>query len=104
MPGPGAYEPNFDSMQDVAKTKGLISIVGRDSKFCADHIDGTGDDCTTGTTVGPGSYTAMRNKSGDCDTILQKTDVEVMTGMGTNAVFTSNLIRSPTSIMGTTAW
>jgi len=94
VPGPGSYESNFETM--AASSKGKISTVGRDRKYCASHIDGTGDDCTTGPVVGPGTYTALRNKSGDCDTILQKADVEVMTGVGTNAVFTSTLLRSPT--------
>ena len=103
-PAPNAYDVKFET-QDFGGNKGKISKFGRGTKFTSDHLDGTGDDCTTGALVGPGSYSPVRNKSGDFDTILIKADVEVITGVGTNAVFTSGSLRSPvkspTSVM---AW
>ena len=53
-PGAGTYSPNHDSVQPVLGN--LISKTGRDHKFVADNLDGTGDDCTTQAHVGPGSY------------------------------------------------
>ena len=91
-PGPGAYDPNFDAFNTVVR--GEISKIGRDSKYTGDYIGGAGDDCTTSPHVGPGTYTAVRNKSGDPDTILYASDLEVLTGMGTNAVLTSGTIRT----------
>ena len=103
-PAPNAYDVKFET-QDFGGNKGKMSKFGRGTKFTSDHLDGTGDDCTTGALIGPGSYTPYRNKSGDYDTILIKADVEVITGVGTNAVFTSGSLRSPvkspTSVM---AW
>lgn len=67
-PGPGAYAPVFDAINPRV-THAAVSKIGRESKFTADHIDGTGDDCTTGPHVGPGSYMPMRTNGGETDSM-----------------------------------
>ena len=92
VPGPGAYENiNPDSIQANLETKPTF-LVGRDVKYTGDFIDGGGEDCTTDVHIGPGTYTAVRNKSGNHDTILAKADAEADLGRGSHS-FDSDLVR-----------
>jgi len=61
VPGPGSYDPKY-STQDPDEHNVLVKT-GRDSSYPGDRIDGTGDDCTTGSEVGPGSYNAEVHNS-----------------------------------------
>lgn len=54
QPGPGAYNPSFETINP--RITHTVSKTGRDGKFTGSNMDGTGDDCTTGAHVGPGSY------------------------------------------------
>jgi len=66
-PGPSDYHVSHKAIE--AELGDTISKVGRDRHYTADHIDGGGEDCTTEPHVGPGSYTAVLNKSGKSDSI-----------------------------------
>ena len=68
VPGPGSYDPKY-STQEPDEHNILRLMTGRDSKYTADRLDGTGDDCETGEKVGPGSYDPMLNASGAFDSI-----------------------------------
>ena len=91
-PGPGEYQIQFSAVEPTGGN--MMSGVGRDSKYTADHIDGGGEDCTTDAHVGPGSYTPQLTKSGDSDNIEHKLVVNMNTGFGTDASVTSNSFRT----------
>ena len=88
-PGPAAYSPSFEAVE--TRVAGKVSTIGRDSKYPADHIDGTGDDCTTGASVGPGSYSPQRTKAGESDTIAHRAD---LLGVAPSASVASDSLRT----------
>jgi len=90
VPGPGTYNPNFASIEPDEHNN--ISKVGRDAKYTGDHIDGTGDDCTTGSEVGPGTYDPLVRIDGEKATIERK--VLTKAEAGWDASFMSDSFRT----------
>ena len=56
FPGPGSYDINWASVDSNIQGSNHVSKVGRASHYPGDRMDGTGEDCTTVSAVGPGSY------------------------------------------------
>jgi hypothetical protein len=71
-PGPGAYEPRQEAVNQ--RVTHAVSRTGRDARYAGDHVDGTGDDCTTGAHVGPGSYEPRRNKDGELGSMARSAE------------------------------
>eukprot|EP00900_Chrysochromulina_parva_P011060 jgi/Chrpa1/19956/Chrysochromulina_OHIO_Genome00004856-RA len=67
-------------------------MTGRDSKYTADRLDGTGDDCETGEKVGPGSYDPMLTASGEKHDMSNK--VAARAELGNDASFMSTSFRT----------
>ena len=91
-PGPGEYKIRHKALEPEKGNK--MSKVSRSSRYTADHIDGGGEDCTTGAFVGPGSYSPQLYFGGDADSVAKRNEVAMATGFGTNASFTSGSIRT----------
>ena len=91
VPGPGSYDPKY-STQEPDEHNILRLMTGRDSKYTADRLDGTGDDCETGEKVGPGSYDPMLTTSGEKHEMSNK--VAARAELGNDASFMSTSFRT----------
>jgi len=101
VPGPGSYDPKYSTQEPDSHN--MLLKTGRDSKYVADRIDGTGDDCTTGELVGPGTYDPMVTISGEKHEMARKVEAQAETSTG-DASFVSNSFRTIfTSIFPTKA-
>jgi len=93
-PGPGKYDPNLQTVGP--RVTHAPSVIGRDTRYTADHIDGTGDDCTTGAHVGPGSYEPRRTNGGDCGSLAGKAEAGLPSAGGSSAALMSASMQSET--------
>ena len=89
VPGPGAYDPNFESVEPTAPD--LVSKTGRDSNMVG-QLKGRE---ATGPSVGPGTYDPTITNDGARNSLAGRTEQKSMFGFnGWNASFVSDSIRS----------
>jgi len=89
VPGPGAYDPNFESVEPTAPD--LVSKTGRDSNMVG-QLKGRE---ATGPSVGPGTYDPTITNDGERNSLAGRTEQKSMFGFnGWNATFVSDSIRS----------
>lgn len=94
-PGPGAYDPNFGSIEANLPSSNVMSKVGRASHYTGDHLDGGAEDSTTGPAVGPGTYDPELQKDGTRDTMSSRVEQRSsFGGFGWSASFISESLRT----------
>ena len=75
-PGPGSYDPNFDSIEPSLPDN--ISKLARDHRFTG---DGVGSNPQTGPLVGPGSYEPQRGYDGELTTMARRAEEKAWWGL-----------------------
>ena len=77
-----------------------LAKTGRDARFTGDNLDGTGDDCTTGAHVGPGSYEPRRTNAGESESMAR-----VSEGLRTAGLHSASMLsESPQRPLAADLW